>query len=299
MRRKTARKFEILDDSDASDNPDEYVKVTEIKPEPDYRLIGDRSKEVTLLVSAVSDFVTYQLSASDVAFGPTMMFSTETSVVELKNTSQIRFGFEWMAYGFEALRTAYAQNWPSPFTINPQRGFVEGGQTATFTISFCPVEVDDFKAYFRCIIPWLSQMSEPVVAVTGFSRRPICHVTAELSDYLSARRRHPDYTYELPEGVKVIELFANGLGRPSKRKFELINTTEMPYEVFWEEDRQHRNLAIKCEIQRALVSSGQHHVVSFLYKPVSVKCVEALWHFSIPSQNISITFLIVGRMMRH
>jgi hydrocephalus-inducing protein len=228
-----------------------------------------------------------------------MMLDTESATVEMRNTSQIRFRFEWESRGFEALRTQYARIWPSPFSIRPQAGFIDGGQTTVFTISFCPAEVDDFKAVFVCTIQSLAQMREPEINVTGFARRPICHFTAELSDYLSARRRHPDYTYQLPDEVKVLELFAIGIGKMSRRKFELINTMEVPYEIFWQEEKEHRNPAIKCEVQRAFVCSGQHHVVSFCYKPVSVKCVEALWIFSIPSQQITVPFLIVGRMMRH
>jgi hydrocephalus-inducing protein len=299
MRRKTLRKFETLEDSDSSDNPDEWVKVTEVKPEPDYRLVGERSKDIALLISAVCDHITYQLSATDVSFGPAMMFDTDSATIEMKNTSQIRFGFEWIASGFEALKTPYAITFPSPFSIKPYSGFIEHGQTTTFTISFCPLEVDDFKASFRCSIPSLTQMPEPVLNMTGFSRRPICHFTADVSDYLSARRRHPDYTYPLPDDVKVIELFANGVGKLMRRKFELINTTELPYEVFWEEDKAHGHSAIRCEIQRAFVSSGQHHVVSFCYRPTSVKCIEAVWTFTIPSQEVVVTFLIVGRVMRH
>jgi hydrocephalus-inducing protein len=298
-RRKTARSFEIIDDSDSGDNLDEWVKVTEVTPEPDYRLIPERSKELTLFISAVCDHISYHLSASDISFGPTMMFDTETVTLEMKNTSRVRLGFEWVPQGFESLRTPYSRSFASPFSIKPYSGFIEGGETTTFTVSFCPLEVDDFKGSFRCTISSLTQMDEPELTVTGFSRRPICHFTAEVSDYLSAQRRHPDYTYPLPADVKVIELFANGIGKLIRRHFELINTTELAYEVMWEEDRDHGNPAIKCEIQRAFVSSGQHHVVSFSYRPASVKCVEAVWAFSIPSENVTATFLIVGRVMRH
>jgi hypothetical protein len=296
VRRRSTKKLELLDDSDA-ENGDEFVRVLEVKPEPDYRAI-ERPKDHFLTIFAIADHISYELSHTELLFGPTMMFDKQIAEFHLKNTSQVRFRFEWLADKFEALRTDYAKNFESPFVIRPADGAIEPGHTATFRVEFFPVEVDDFRAVASCDIPGVAQPQSPQVTLVGFSKRPVCHVAAELSDYLSAGRRHPDYTYDLPVDIRVIELFGIGIGQQVRRKFEVLNTTELAYEVFWKEDREHGNKAITCETERVFVSSGQHFMVSFVYRPSTRKLVEAVWHFTIPSHDVTTALLIVGRMAR-
>ena len=79
--------------------------------------------------------------------------------------------------------------------------------------------------------------------------------------------------------------------------FEIINTTEMPYEVFWEEDKEHNNPSFVCDTCRAFISSGQHHVARFSYRPTSVKTIESVWYFLIPEHNVRVQVLLVGRII--
>ena len=277
---------------------EELISVLETKPEPSYTDVGDGSKEIFVKATAMSDYARYHISCHSLAFGPTMMFDKHTAVVEMKNTSHIKFDYHWATNQFQALKTDYAKYHGSPFSIAPVSGCIEPGHTTQFKVTFCPEEVDDFTSTLQCQIPFLSQMPAPEISCTGFSRRPICHIGAELSEYISSGRRHPSYTYPLPDDIRVVELRSTRIGSISRCRFEIINTTELPYEIFWTRDKEHSNSAIKCETQRAFVSSGQHHMAMFTYNPTSVKTVESIWHFTIPTHDIHLTVLFVGKIVR-
>jgi hydrocephalus-inducing protein len=214
----------------------------------------------------------------------------------LTNASQIRFDYSWRIAKFVSLRTNYAQVRVPPFAVEPVSGYIESGATTTFKVNFTPLEVDDFTAELRCDIPFLSQSDPPVVGLSGLSRRPLCHFNVELSDYLSAGRRHPDYTSPLNLDMKVIELFAKGVGYKTLKRFELINPTASPYEVNWRYIGEGPT-PIFCETPDGLISSGKRSMVIFGYLPVSVKTVESLWEFQMPEQSVRVQFLFVGRIM--
>ena len=116
----------------------------------------------------------------------------------------------------------------------------------------------------------------PDILVTGLSRRPICHFNIEMSDSLAAGRRHPDYLYQLPDDIQVVEFFSSGIRKRSAKKFEIINTTAHPYEIFWAKDKEHNNHVITCEFPMMLISRGKRAVAMFTFLPVSVKTVESV-----------------------
>jgi hydrocephalus-inducing protein len=179
--------------------------------------------------------------------------------------------------------------------VEPAAGYIEAGATTLFKVKFTPLEVDDFTAQLWCDIPYLTG-EPPVIHLTALSRRPLCHFNVDLSDYISAGRRHPDYTYKVPDDIKVIELFSRGLGVRTLKRFELINPTARPYEVQWKYIGEGKS-PIFCETQHGLLSSGKRSFAVFGYIPVSVKTVESLWEFQIPEQSMSVQFLFVGRIM--
>jgi hydrocephalus-inducing protein len=273
------------------------MKVIEVSEEPAFEILSGKSKEFTLRVFAVADYVRYQQSTTEIAFSPTMMFETRVVEIKVTNPSQIRFEYSWVITQFSALRTTYAMFHPSPFAIAPSSGFIDAGQITTFRATFSPEEVDDFSAHMRCDIPFLDQMDPPQLYIAGRSRRPICHFNLKSSDYLSAGRRHPNYTDPLPDGVKVIEMISHRIGQRTISKFEIINTTEAPYGIVWEKLSNSDDLVVQCNSMAALISSGKRHVVSFSFAPVSVKTIESLWHFSIPEHDLHVHLLIVGRIM--
>jgi hydrocephalus-inducing protein len=203
--------------------------------------------------------------------------------------------YEWALERFESSRTDYAKTRPCPFAINPQSGFIEAGQATMFRAMFSPMEVDDFASSFVCRIAFL-QYEPPRIAMSGFSRRPLCHFNIIMSDYLT--RRHPNYTDPLPDDVKVIELFAKNVKKGIVKKIEMINPTASPYEVRWSVIKDDANGSITCDLSPSLVSGGKNHYFTFTYVPASMKVVECLFTFEIPGHGIKVFFLFVGRINR-
>jgi hypothetical protein len=114
------------------------------------------------------------------------------------------------------------------------------------------------------------------------------------SDYLT--RRHPDYTYALPEGVKVVELFAKAVKMKTPKRVEIVNPTSSAYQAKWVILSDYSNGTITCENPSVLVSSGKRYGFTFNFQPSSASLVESLWEFSIPGQNVKIPFLFAGRI---
>jgi hydrocephalus-inducing protein len=168
--------------------------------------------------------------------------------------------------------------------------------STVFKVTFSPEEVDDFTAILQMNILFLT-MDPPAIAVSAFSRRPLCHLNVEMSDYLSAGRRHPDYTQPLPPDIQVIELFSPAVGMRRFRRFEVINPTASPYQVAWKRKWEGAKCPIECDTPNAFVSSGKRYSVSFSYTPISVKTVEVQFDFKILKHGVLIPFLIVGRIL--
>ncbi|OHT13016.1 hypothetical protein TRFO_03418 [Tritrichomonas foetus] len=279
-----------------SQQQDDLVRVTEIKEEPAYTVVPGKPKDMPLKANIVADFIKYQIDTTEITFSPTMMYQTRTNEIKLTNNCLIRFDYTWHISHLVCLRTNYAQTHGAPFSVEPVTGFIEPGQTKTFKVNFEPEEVDDFTADLVCDVPFLTQMEPPIIKVSGLSRRPLCHFNVDLSDYLSAGRRHPDYTNPLPEDIRVIELFSKGIGERTSKRLELINPTSSPYEVRWNYVGEGPT-PIFCDSPSSLVSSGKKQTMVFGYLPVSVKTIESLWEFHIPEHNVRVPFLFVGRIM--
>ena len=275
----------------------DLVKVIEVKNEPLYSQLPEKCPDIPLTISAVCDFIRYELSENSITFAPTMMFETRVVEVTLRNTCNICFEYGWRTLQFTSHQGNYSKTHRSPFSVLPKTGVIESGKSTVFKVCFTPEEVDDFSAILQCEIPFLSQMEPPRIDVSGFSRRPLCHFNVNLSDYISAGRRHSDYNYPLPDDVRVLELFSSGIGKKTFKKFEIVNTTSHPYEIVWTKNQEHSNDSIVCETTRSFISSGTGFSVSFSFLPKSVKTVESLWNFAIPEHQVQIPFLIVGRIM--
>jgi hydrocephalus-inducing protein len=182
--------------------------------------------------------------------------------------------------------------------VQPNSGFIDPGQETNFQVQFAPEEVDDFSATLVCEIAHITKGTEPPsIQVSGRSKRPLCHFNLETSDYLTAGRRRPDYGDPLPDDIRVIELFSKGIGQKTRKRFEIINTTETPYEIGWLSKSD--QTVITCETPTAIISSGRRHVASFSYAPTSVKTVESLWEFQIIEFGVKVPLLVVGRIMPH
>lgn len=285
---KTIKEIEQTSEQDRSD---QYVSIKEVAPEPAYSYLNppkNRSLEVKL--NAVTDTIRFNINTDEIAFAPTMIYDSRIVEAVLHNTCLIRLEYQWNVRDF-CCNTA--NNSYQPFSVEPSSGTLERGESRIFKVRFSPVEVDDYKATLVCDISHVSVDSNPKISVTGLSRRPICHFFLESSDYLT--RRAPDYSSAIPDGAKVVEIFSSGVNQRSIKKFEILNTTNEGYNIEWSCVIPGEGISVG--IPTAFVSPGRRHSASFTYVPKNKNVIESLWQFNIPSHEIKVFVLVVGRMM--
>jgi hypothetical protein len=144
----------------------DLVRVIEIKPEPLFGVVCSKLKDLCLKVFAISDYIKFDMSATEIEFAATMMFEKRIVNATVTNTSQIRFDYQWVSSKFISIKTEYCFVRPCPFSVQPSAGFIEPGQATTFQVQFAPEEVDDFSAELVCSIPHITKgTSPPTIAV--------------------------------------------------------------------------------------------------------------------------------------
>ena len=255
--------------------------------------ITQKSKDFIIKVTARSDNIHYNIDTESIAFPPTMMFEKRAEYVNITNTCSIKFGFKWFATVPEEIKTA---DGTPPFTIEPSEGVIEPGTSTKFAITYAPTTIGNFQSKLVCDVPSLSIHEDPTVFVSGSSRRPVCHIVCDASDYLL--RRHPDYSYDIPPGTRVLEIFSKGVNISSSKIVEVMNTMETAYDAVWTQmNETYDEKSITCDQTIAIISSGKSLRTSFTYRPTKARTVESLWKLSIPSTNTYAYILVVGRIM--
>ena len=81
------------------------------------------------------------------------------------------------------------------------------------------------------------------------------------------------------------------------RKFYIVNPTESMYTFVWKKDsdgvtRVDNNFI--CHTLKGVISPGKKYEVIFEYQVETLDLVESFWLFTIPEQNVSVPFLLVG-----
>lgn len=152
------------------------------------------------------------------------------------------------------------------------------------------------QLYFAKFL-FLVNLEPPTILVSAYSKRPLCHIQTDGSDYLTAKRRPPDYKYPIPEDIRVIEIFSKRVNVSVTKKFEVINPTSNSYEIAWIENPEYNSPCIQCDNLNVTISGGKRMLMSFTYTPSSLRPIEAIWEFDILSHNIRIPILFVGRVM--
>lgn len=278
-------------------------KVMVTKPEPAFTVVGQKQKDIILKLAGTCDDIRCGIAvpgdkgADSLNFAPTMMFESRKTPVEINNSSKIAMKYAWRVINFSSM----AGTTNIPFSVEPSEGFVPPSSTMQFDVLFSPMTVDDFSCDICCVfgqnnIDNFDKVTPdflPMIHATGLSRRPICHFDVKLSDYL--KRRHPDYTNPLPEDIKVVEVSSKNVGDVSQLRFGIMNTTSMMYESHWK--LVSGGDVISCETPLQIISSSRRYEMIFVYKPTSVKTVETLWEFHIPSHEVIVPFLIVGKVI--
>ncbi|KAM4614098.1 hydrocephalus-inducing protein homolog [Discoglossus pictus] len=203
-------------------------KVIETDPEPAHVVLGEGSRELELLVSAIVDYAQYQAKCDPIQFKDTLLYQTRVYKYQIQNTGNVQMLFSWQlqmsgpvksvsfAPGLQnddrpaTARTRFLQSRPvsvlesvtslhsvrldsQPFSIQPNNGIIPVGETQEFLIKFSPSEVGVFEGRLTCSIPNLKkEQQEPILPVKGHSLLPYCHFQLEDSDYISNGRRNPE-----------------------------------------------------------------------------------------------------------
>ncbi|XP_068116429.1 hydrocephalus-inducing protein homolog [Hyperolius riggenbachi] len=312
-------------------------KVIETDPEPAHTPLDDGSREVELLVSAVVDYAQYQASCDDIHFRDTLLYQTRVYKFHIQNTGSVQLQYSWSvqmegesrATAQEPLgsaRSSSSHSRPSsalesvssllsvgveasPFSVHPSSGSIKPRQRQEFSIKFSPVKVVEFEARLTCSIPNLSPgQLEPRFLLRGRSLLPYCHFQLEDSDYISSGRRNPELggPHGAPSGTtldpntRVVEFTSVGVKARNGRTFGIMNPTNSPYSFLWTcedpPDIQHSPV-FRCLNDRGVIQPEKKVEITFEFIPQVLDITESFWSFTIPEQNISIPFLLVGKAL--
>lgn len=140
-------------------------KVIETEPEPPHSDVENSSREVELVVSAISDFAKYECPIHEVNFRNTLMYQTRVYSFPVKNTGLIVLSYQWtIVDGNGSPITPHSSQLHLdsegsvvseggemvPFSINPMSGQIGVGEDASFTMRFSPLDVVERQCTFRC-----------------------------------------------------------------------------------------------------------------------------------------------------
>ncbi|KAG8562376.1 hypothetical protein GDO81_015657 [Engystomops pustulosus] len=197
----------------------------------------------------------------------------------------------------------------SPFSVQPKSGVIPAGEKLEFLIKFSPAHVGEFTGRLMCSVPNTPpSIQEPVLAVTGRSLLPYCHFQLEDSDYISSGRRNPELCGPggAPSGTtldpmtRVVEFTSVGVKTKNSRTFSIMNPTNSLYSFLWTcEDPpslQH-SPAFRCMNEQGVIQAGKKTEITFEFIPQLLDISESFWNFSIPEQNISVPFLLMGKAL--
>ncbi|XP_064315287.1 hydrocephalus-inducing protein homolog [Phalacrocorax carbo] len=188
------------------------------------------------------------------------------------------------------------------FSVEPCSGTIPAGQEQLFRMKFSPVYVGDFESRMLCSIPNLKPNQKgPEVVVKGRSLMPSCHFELEDSDYNTAKRCNPEL--QGPKGAtfnpstRVIEFAAIGVCSRNSRTFMVMNPTSSAYSFQWtcqDPEAPPEQVAFFCLTERGQIQPGKKTEMKFEFIPQHLDITESFWVFTIPEQNISVPFLLVG-----
>ncbi|KAM3920677.1 hydrocephalus-inducing protein homolog [Leptodactylus fuscus] len=195
----------------------------------------------------------------------------------------------------------------SSFSVQPNSGIIPAGEKQEFLIKFSPTQVGEFEGCLNCRIPNMSPGDqEPMLPVTGRSLLPYCHFQLEDSDYISSGRRNPELCgprgapsgTTLEPNTRVVEFTSVGVRTKNSRTFSIVNPTSSLYSFLWtcEDPPNLQNPpAFRCLNEQGVIQAGKKIEITFEFIPQVLDITESFWKFLIPEQNISVSFLLVGK----
>ncbi|KAK5867885.1 hypothetical protein PBY51_012341 [Eleginops maclovinus] len=305
-------------------------KVIKIDPEPCCSAVEGSQLELELRISAVCDNVKFSCITDTIHFKDTMLYQTRLHQLQIVNRGTVKLEFSWQVImdpnnnllnhgqrdgtrsprpGSRSAMLSEAR--PSsalasimsvltgnpelpPFSVEPGIGAIEPGDTQHFSIRFSPLEVAQFQGRIICSIPNLLGSDEaPCVPVCGRSLLPHCHFDLDDSDYISGKRRNPDFRGPLDPNIRVIEFNSVGFSVPLKRCFLVMNPTSKPYSFKWRSEDKGGS-PFCCLTPTGTIMPGKKVEVCFEYVAEQLEAVESFWSFVIETLSLCVPFLCVG-----
>ncbi|XP_054026269.1 hydrocephalus-inducing protein homolog [Dryobates pubescens] len=184
------------------------------------------------------------------------------------------------------------------FSIEPHRGSIPAGQEQLFQLKFSPLAVGDFQSRMLCRIPNLKPGQKgPEVAVKGRSLAVSYHFELEASECSTARGLSPQLQEPHPSS-RVLEFAAVGVGCRRSRTFLVLNPTSSAFSFLWscqDPAAPPAEVAFSCLLQRGQILPGQKAEMRFEFVPWHLGTTESRWLFTIPEQEVSVPFLLLGK----
>ncbi|XP_030060864.1 hydrocephalus-inducing protein homolog [Microcaecilia unicolor] len=193
-----------------------------------------------------------------------------------------------------------------PFSIEPSSGIILARKQQDFLIKFFPKEVGEFEGKLSCSIAnLLGDQLYPELKVKGKSLLPYCHFELEDSDYITENRRNPELRgpqgepprTPLDPNTRVIEFSNVGIHTKTIRSFMIINPTNSAYSFVWtcKDTLSLKSApAFNCLTMLGQIRAEKKAEITFEFMSQEMDIVESFWTFTIPEQNISVPFLLVG-----
>ena len=277
------------------------IDYEEIIPEPEVNIIDKSEKYLPIKLTVISDYAKYECNIKEIRFKPTVMYGTRKFDFHLRNTSLTSLNYNFTLTNpnpnstvYNNLLTSYDKtlmpenNDTAPYTISPQNGNIPPQSDEVITITFSPLEIDDFnfKRILKCNIKDLDpNLKELSIELSGDAERPICH-------------------FEMVGGVKreggmtILQFESIGMMIKNTVRFFALNPTNQGYNFEWEQPDEdlipNINKVFKCLTPKGVIYSGKKYEMVFTYTPNSLGKHEAFFNFKIPSENQIHKFALHG-----
>ncbi|KAJ3142605.1 hypothetical protein HK100_000034 [Physocladia obscura] len=277
-------------------------KLVEQCPEPQYEVLPSNIQDRALIISAYADYSSFECDVSNVKFKTTLMFQTRVFKFNIKNPGKVILKYSFALYG-ENGQSFTPMSEDCPFSVDPDSGFIDSGETTTIAVKFSPLEDGLFTSTLVANMSNLVKDSKAlVIKLTGASLRPFCHFELDDNDYIISERRNPETSINngvplnLPAHTKVIEFDSCGVKVRNTKRFYIVNPTNFNYEFEWSTDSWDQKI-FRCVTPHGTVMANKKYEMAFEFIPETIDMKESFWKFSIPEHNISIPFLLVGQAL--
>jgi hypothetical protein len=279
-------------------------------PEPVFATV-DEPRVQPLKCTGIADVTKFECETRSVVFKSAAMFQKRVHRFVVKNNGETQLSYNWSMENVPAhLRPADAGRpahpaVPCPFIIEPSEGAIPATSEQQFTLTFSPLEVDDFCYIAKCNMPGLviaEDQTELIVSLRGKASRPIVHFElGDQNDYLA--RRPANLRNELglfgqieASSVRVVEMESRGTRVRNSKRFHVVNPTAKAYAFQWV-PQGNPSSAWSCATVKGSILPGKRGEMVFDYTPDDTGIAESFYKFHIEGTSVDELFLFTGSVI--